>query len=154
MESLAIGATWPHPTGKDHMMVSMYHHHRHQHHNHHYYPHNHLITPTGIGGCLKRTTAKEALCRTVNNQIIEPREVFDFCNERVKGIVCFWVPKGDIENLCIEKLDARYEETRTIPGTLRYHFFQPIFGTSKVLAKVVSSDQQSDEHETKTQRRR
>ena len=152
MEFLATGVTWPLLTAKDHMMVSV--HHRHQHHNHHYYPHNHLITPTGIGGCLKRTTAKEALCRTVNNQIIEPREVFDFCNERVKGIVCFWVPKGDIENLCIEKLDARYEETRTIPGTLRYHFFQPIFGTSKVLAKVVSSDQQSDEHETKTQRRR
>ena len=157
MESLATGLTWPHLTARGHMMVSMHHRHRHQHynhHHHHHHPHYHLITPTGIGGCLKRTTAKEALCRTINNQIIEPKEVFDFCNERVKGIVSFWVPKSEIENLCAEKLDARYAETRRIPGTLGYHFFQPIFGTSKVLAKVVSSDEQSDEHETKIGRRR
>ena len=102
---------------------------------------------------MKRTTAKEALCRTVNNQIVEPREVYDFCNERVKGIVCLRVPKSEIENLCAEKLEARYSNTKTIPGTLGYHFFQPILGTSKVLAKVVSSDEQSDEHETMKQRR-
>ena len=103
--------------------------------------------------CLKRTTAKEALTRTINNQIIKPREVFDFCNERVKGIVCLWVPDSEIEDLWNEKLCERYADTKTIQGTQGFHFFEPILGTSKVLAKVVCSDEVANEYETKVQRR-
>lgn len=39
----------------------------------------------GIGGTVKRLTAKASLQRPVNKQILTPKDMFDFCQESVKG---------------------------------------------------------------------
>ena len=39
----------------------------------------------GIGGTVKRLTAKLSLQRPVNKQILTPQDMFDFCKEAVTG---------------------------------------------------------------------
>jgi hypothetical protein len=39
----------------------------------------------GIGGTVKRLTAKASLQRPVNKQILTPKNMFDFCQESVTG---------------------------------------------------------------------
>ena len=101
----------------------------------------HLQGPyDGLGGTLKRLTAKASLQRTTTNQIIQPLEVFNFCRENVTGIHCMWVGNDTVEELYREKLEARYSLAKQIRGTQTFHQFDPVPNTTKVIVKYVSSD--------------
>ena len=100
------------------------------------------------------TVAKESLTRIETNQIVTPREVFDFCKERMVKVHCMWVSKEEVEELGRDKLCERYSQAKTIVGTHGFHYFEPVRGTTKVLTKVVSSDAETFEKETQTKKRR
>ena len=88
------------------------------------------------------------------DQIVNARQVFEFCLGRMKNVYCLWVSKEEVEELGCEKLNERYSQAKTIQGTQGFHYFEPVVGTSKVLVKVVSSDAESFEKETMMKKRK
>ena len=108
----------------------------------------HVYILQGIGGTCKRCCAKESLTRTVDNQIITPLDVFNFCDERLNNIKALWVSKEEIAALWEEKLEARYANAKTVTGTLGFHYIEPIPGTTNVWVKEISSDVEKFEKET------
>ena len=102
----------------------------------------------GIGGCLKRTTARASLSRTYKDQIIYPYQVYQFCRDNITGVTVLWCGEDHIDQLWRQKLEERYGRAKTVPGTQKYHFFSPIAGTTKVNAKLLSCDHVSDTHKT------
>ena len=40
----------------------------------------------GVGGTVKRLAAKANLQRTYNQQIMTPRQLFEFCEQTIEGI--------------------------------------------------------------------
>ena len=102
----------------------------------------------GIGGCLKRTTAKASLSRTYKDQIIYPYQVYQFCRDNISGIKVLWCGEEHVNQLWKQKLEDRYGRARTVPGTQKYHFFPPIAGTTKVNAKLLSGDHVFNTHKT------
>ena len=94
------------------------------------------------------------MTRIESNQIVTPREVFDFCIERMKNVHCIWVSKEEVEELGNTKLLERYDQARTVVGTQGFHHFEPVRGTTKVRVKVVSSDAEAFERETQIKKRK
>ena len=102
----------------------------------------------GIGGCLKRATAKASLSKTYKDHIIYPYQVYQFCRDNISGVTVFWCGEDHINQLWEQKLEERYGKAKTVPGTQKYHFFSPIAGTTKVNAKLLSCDHVYDIHKT------
>ena len=94
----------------------------------------------GIGGTVKRLTARASLQRTFSNQIITAEEVFNFCRNEVKGIVSKYISKEEMD-IVRSRLSDRFSKTHTLPGTRNYHQFVPI-RNSIIGAKRVSSDEE------------
>ena len=96
----------------------------------------------GIGGTIKRVTAKSSLQWTVNDQILNCAKMFDFCingnhfpnivflfisTEEMKELRCIFlfISTEEMKELrCI--LKQRFEGLKPIPGTRSYHQFNPI----------------------------
>jgi hypothetical protein len=88
---------------------------------------------------VKRLAARSSLQRTVDNQILTPKDLYDFAKENVKGIQVMWVSSDEIEEVTAAKLEERYKLAKTIEGTQSFHKFIPIPGTRQVRCKHVSS---------------
>ena len=96
----------------------------------------------GVGGTIKRTAAYHSLQRPIDQQILTPRQLFDFCESNIQGIKCFYVCSSDIERnrLFLEK---RFKESKRIPGTRSYHSFVPV-GKGKFRVSRVSGDSENE----------
>ena len=59
-----------------------------------------------------------------------------------------WCSEADINLLAEEKLTERYAKARRVPGTLQYHHFSVVPGTTSVQARILSGDDKFFTHRT------
>ena len=79
----------------------------------------------GIGGTIKRLAAKASLQRPYNDQIMTPRQLFDWAKSNIQNISFAYVTQE--EYAAEEKLlEVRFSEAVTVPGTQQFHSFVPI----------------------------
>lgn len=93
----------------------------------------------GIGGTVKRSTARASIQRALNYQILNCEDMYTFCTTHLsKSINFFYLKKHDIEVNDIF-LKERFENSVTIPGTQKFHKFVPLSKT-KIKVFDLSSD--------------
>ena len=92
----------------------------------------------GIGGTVKRTTAKASLQRASNNQILDVNSMYDFCVEQIDSICFSLIPKETMIAVR-ESLAKRFADGKTVPGTRSYHHYIPT-STSTIACKRTSED--------------
>ena len=79
----------------------------------------------GVGGTVKRLVARESLKRTdLEEQILTPSGFFEYARGKIDGITFRFISKIEMQ-LAREALIPRYTLASTVPGTRRYHFFEP-----------------------------
>ena len=71
---------------------------------------------------MKCHAAKRILPRLLNNQILDYRAVQEVCPEEIKRI--FGIDKEDMVEVR-EKMEKRFEDGKTVPGTTSTHHFIP-----------------------------
>ena len=105
-----------------------------------------MASTSASGGCLKRAVARANLTRIVRGHIITPQQFYEFCRENVNGVTVLWCSEHDIDLLIQEKLSERYATAKKVIGTLQYHHFSVITGTSNVQARIMSGDDNFSVH--------
>ena len=93
----------------------------------------------GVGGTLKRLTARASLQKPMADQIFTPMAVFHYCKESVQGINVLLITTEEME-VAREQLKERFSSVTTLPGTRSFHHFVPL-SESVMAAKRVSEDQ-------------
>ena len=73
---------------------------------------------------MKRHAAKRSLQRPLNNQILNYRAVLEVCQEEMKSIIFFGIDKEDMVEVR-EKMEKRFDDGKTVPGTRSSHHFIP-----------------------------
>jgi hypothetical protein len=79
----------------------------------------------GVGGTVKRLAARASLQRPYENQILTPRQLFEFGCASIPAVNFHFTSIEDHERESTF-LQKRFESTRTIAGTHRLHSFRPI----------------------------
>ena len=79
----------------------------------------------GLGGTIKRSAARASLQRPVENQILTPRDLFQFCHDSITSIKSFFVSSAEVE-LVTNELAQRFAHAQTIIGTQKLHQFIPL----------------------------
>lgn len=79
----------------------------------------------GVGGTTKREVAKASLQRAYTNQILSPKEMYDYCSEKIPGISYVFVPSQEVQDneLVLKK---RFENCKTLPHTREKHRLVPV----------------------------
>ena len=85
---------------------------------------------------MKCHAAKRILPRLLNNQILDYRAVQEVCPEEIKRI--FGIDKEDMVEVR-EKMEKRFEDGKTVPGTRSSHHFIPQ-SASQIGHKLCSED--------------
>ena len=98
----------------------------------------------GVGGTVKRLAAKASLQNPVENQILTPLQLFQWCKEHISTVKFFYVPNQDyLEN---EKfLEKRFNDAIAVTGTQKYHAFIPE-SKLKIKTKIISYNDNYDVH--------
>ena len=78
----------------------------------------------GVGGTVKRLAAKASLQRPYDQQIMTPRQLYDWASENIKATFFGYCTTEEYETELVT-LRQRFEQTRTIPGTRKMHSFIP-----------------------------
>ena len=85
----------------------------------------------GIGGTVKRLTARASLQRPLSDQILTVSKMLLFCQQNICNIRFLFIPKERMAEVRRE-LQSRFASGHTVPGTRSYHFFEP--QTANVIA--------------------
>ena len=91
----------------------------------------------GVGGTVKRLAARASLQRPYDQQIMTPRQLFEWAVDNIPEMTFQYLTVDDYKSEQI-LLEQRFGQSRTIPGTRRLHCFIPLSG-NKVSTKVYSS---------------
>ena len=94
----------------------------------------------GIGGTVKRLVRKESLQRPLQNQILTPHDFFQFCKLNIKKVNFHFISKDSV-NLIRSKLEERFQDLTTFPGTRSFHNFRPKDCSGTLEARRMSSDE-------------
>lgn len=94
----------------------------------------------GIGGTVKRLAAKASLQRPIDEQIVTPVAMFNYCRSEIGGIYFAFIDSKDVAAIRNE-MKERYSHAKTVPGTRSYHQFIPL-STNTIAAKRVSDDKE------------
>lgn len=89
----------------------------------------------GVGGTTKRLAARASLQRPSSDQILTPKDLFDFCDQNINGIKYIFVTKDEIEE-SKKFQEERWRESSTIAGTREHHQFVPVDLNSVCVSKV------------------
>ena len=95
----------------------------------------------GIAGTLKRLATKASLQRPTDNQILSAEQLFTFATNEIHGMNFGYVDNKEYEKE-LELLEARFSQSKTIPGTHKFHCFKPI-SNSQIEVKLYSSSTES-----------
>ena len=87
-----------------------------------------------------RLTARASLQRPLSIQILTAKEVLDYCLEEIKHIHVSFISKEETD-LKRKKLEERFSNTNTLPGTRSFHHFIPL-SSSVIAAKRVAVDEE------------
>ena len=91
----------------------------------------------GIGGTVKRLTARASLQRPYSEQILDVSSMLDFCKTNIPGIAFIYISKERMEEVRAD-LKERFAMGHTIPGTRSYHLFTPV-STNVIAYKRIRS---------------
>lgn len=99
----------------------------------------------GIGGTTKRCLTRESLSRPVDGHILTAKQAYDYCHANITGIEYHYMSSEYVDQKRTFMINKRNVLGDTIPGTTKYHHFQPIrIGT--VGFKMISEDTVSSNH--------
>ena len=76
---------------------------------------------SGVGGAINRFAAHPSLPTEVQNQILNPYQIYSFAKSSIHNITCFFVDKHQIEVIS-KFLFYRFEKTKNIKTNWRQHF--------------------------------
>ena len=79
----------------------------------------------GVGGTVKRLAARASLQRPCDEQIMTPLQLFEWASNSIPGIVFMYCSCVEYEETKVQ-LEARFDNSRTIPGTRKLHSFVPV----------------------------
>lgn len=99
----------------------------------------------GVGGTVKRLAARASLQRPYDQQIMTPRQLFDWSAENVPATFFQYCSLDDYKREAIF-LEERFKQARTIPGTRKLHSFTPVSKT------IISTKQYSSSCSSKEER--
>ena len=78
----------------------------------------------GVGGTIKRLAARTSLQRCMGDQILDPKQLFDFAQKQVPGVTSLFVEKSEVVKAA-EFLAPRFENAQRFKGTRKNHQFVP-----------------------------
>ena len=91
----------------------------------HFFATSHGKSPCdGIGGTVKREVARASLQATTTGFILNPSDLYQWCQQHIAGILFIWVSQEEIEAHGLV-LNERFNSARKIPGTRENHSFVP-----------------------------
>ena len=79
----------------------------------------------GLGGTVERLAARASLQRPYNDQLMTPRQLFDWAIANVSAAHFGYCSNEDYESQQ-RILDQRFQQSCTIPGTRKLHSFVPV----------------------------
>ena len=79
----------------------------------------------GVGGTVKRLAARASLQKPYSEQIMTPRQLFDWASINIPSVHFAYCSLADYEEE-VKNLEERFSRTRTIPGTRKLHSFVPV----------------------------
>ena len=91
----------------------------------------------GVAGTLKRLATKYSLQHPDGNQILNAKQLFEFAVREIKE-VCFCYVTSNEHREEADLLHDRFDRSKTIPGTQKFHSFKPI-NTSTIEVKNYST---------------
>ena len=92
----------------------------------------------GIGGTVKRLTAKASLQWPIDEQIVTALAMLNFCRKEIRGIDFAFINSKDVV-VTRNEMKERYIHAKTVPGTRSFHQFIPQ-SINTIAAKHVSDD--------------
>ena len=95
----------------------------------------------GIGGTVKRLAARASLQRPIDNQILTPLNLYDFCKESITGISFIYVDSDEVDNIK-DNQEKRFSTGNTVAGTRDNHKFVPV-NENQVCVSRISNDNTS-----------
>ena len=102
----------------------------------HFFATSHGKSPCdGIGGTVKRLAARASLQAVTENHILTAIDLFAWAEKHIKNINFIWVCKEDVTQ-CAQRLQKRFSETTTIPGTRDNHSFIPVTAKQLKVSRV------------------
>jgi len=99
----------------------------------------------GLGGTVKRLAARASLQRPYNEQIMTPRQLFDWACSSISSAHFEYCSNEQYE-LERQNLEERFEQSRTIPGTRKLHSFVPLSLSEVRVRRYSASDTYRDEN--------
>ena len=78
----------------------------------------------GVGGTIKRLPAHASLQCPFSNQILTPKQLFDFAEPNVNGVTSFFVSSVEVVSNT-GFLKSRFATSSTFKGTQSHHQFIP-----------------------------
>ena len=94
----------------------------------------------GVGGTVKRLASRASLQRPYDQQIMTPHQLFEWASNNIQGIVFQYCSCTEYEEVK-DQLEARFQTSRTIPGTRKLHSFIPVSQESmQVRASIFNSN--------------
>ena len=91
----------------------------------------------GLGGTVKRLAARASLQRPYDQQIMTPRQLFEWASDNIPAVSFEYCSTEDYKREQTY-LEERFQRSRTIPGTRKLHSFAPI-AKDRVRTRVFSS---------------
>ncbi|KAL5506173.1 hypothetical protein EMCRGX_G007760 [Ephydatia muelleri] len=79
----------------------------------------------GARGTLKRIVTKASLQRPYDNHILTTKDLYEFASQNIKGMD-FTFASNEEHYEETKRLEPRFSNCRTIPGTQRQHSFKPV----------------------------
>ncbi len=95
----------------------------------------------GLGGTVKRLAARASLQRPYEDQIMTPRQLFEWASSAIPTVIFDYCSTDDYKREEI-LLEGRFQRSVPIPGTHKLHSFVPTT-KDKVNNKVFSSSNTS-----------
>lgn len=98
----------------------------------------------GVGGTIKRIAARVSLQRPYEDQILTPKQLFDFAKSNVDGVTSFFVSTEDVATNDLF-LQERFATSDTFKGTRSHHRFVPNNTRRSLMMQKISSSIYSKE---------
>ena len=102
----------------------------------------------GIGGAVKRLTARANLQRPISQQILTAKDMFLFCSENINNISFIFITKQEMMSVR-EGLEDCFALGSTVPGTRSFHYIEPIGPYEIAYKRTSENDSFSGTHNFK-----
>ena len=75
----------------------------------------------GVEGAINRFAAHASLLREVQNQVLNPYQIYNFVKSDIHNVTCFFVDKHQVEVIS-KFLSSRFEKTKNFKRNWRLYF--------------------------------